>query len=333
MGYTSAHYLFRSGKNSKLAYYVRALAAQTVPDSLYRGALQRELQACARLYDEAYIDDRVSYYCRLLPNSGLGDAASALSVFSRRGNGSAYFFDSREIVRWFPKNLRWNYLFGDVIAVPAVPTVVKSRPIDGDNANSVLLKLNKNRHYVYLNDRIPFERKGDRAVYRGQVGTRLNRQHFVEMFKDNPRVDAANTLAKGGILAENPDGRSTVPRLSLYDHLRYRYIMALEGNDVASNLTWFMSSNSLAVTPAMKYESWFMEGRLRPGVHYIEVRDDFSDLETQMDYYSSHPAEAREISRAANLYVAQFRNPRRERYIALLVMKRYFEMTGQPIEP
>ena len=40
-----------------------------------------------------------------------------------------------------------------------------------------------------------------------------------------------------------------------------------------------MSSNSVAVMPRPKYESWFMEGRLQPGVHYIEIKDDYSDLE------------------------------------------------------
>jgi hypothetical protein len=42
------------------------------------------------------------------------------------------------------------------------------------------------------------------------------------------------------------------PKISIYDHLKYRYIMSLEGNDVASNLKWIMSSNSIAVTPRAK---------------------------------------------------------------------------------
>ena len=49
-----------------------------------------------------------------------------------------------------------------------------------------------------------------------------------------------------------------------------------------------MSSNSVAVMPRPKYESWFMEGRLQPGVHYIEIKDDYSDLEDKIQYYSTH---------------------------------------------
>ena len=209
---------------------------------------------------------------------------------------------------------------------PIVLAIVKSRNLIPNNGDAVLLKLNRVRHYVFLHDRIPFEQKEDRAIFRGQIGTRENRIRFVQMYADHPRVDAANTLAKGGLLADNPDGKTTVPRLSLYDHLHYRYIMCLEGNDVASNLKWVMSSNSLAVMPRPSCETWFMEGRLQPNVHYVEIRDDFADLIEKMDYYSAHPIEAQQIIDNAHTYVEQFRDLRRERYIGLRVMQKYLDL-------
>ena len=81
--------------------------------------------------------------------------------------------------------------------------------------------------------------------------------------------------------------------------------------------------------PKPTCETWFMEGRLQPGVHYVEIRRDFTDLEDKMDYYSRHLDELRTIADNANRYVDQFRNVRRERYIALLVMQKYFKMTNQ----
>ena len=58
------------------------------------------------------------------------------------------------------------------------------------------------------------------------------------------------------------------------------------------------------------------------------MKEDFSDLEQQMDYYSAHPKEAEEMARNANRYVNQFRDLRRERYIGLLVMQKYFMLTN-----
>ena len=121
----------------------------------------------------------------------------------------------------------------------------------------------------------------------------------------------------------------TKPHISMYDHLNYKFILAIEGYDVATNLKWIMSSNSLAVMPRPTYETWFMEGTLIPGYHYVEVRPDYSDLEERMRYYIEHPDEAEAIIAHAHEYVAQFRDRRREKIISLLVLQNYFRRTGQ----
>lgn len=95
------------------------------------------------------------------------------------------------------------------------------------------------------------------------------------------------------------------------------------------NLKWVMSSNSVGVMPRPKYESWFMEGRLQPGVHYIEIKDDYSDLEDKIQYYSTHVEEAEAIIRNAHAFVEQFRDKEREELISILVLEKYFRHTKQ----
>ena len=111
-------------------------------------------------------------------------------------------------------------------------------------------------------------------------------------------------------------------------HIGLDYEIVNEGNDVASNLKWVMSSNSIAVTPKLRRETWFMEGTLIPDYHFVEVRDDFSDLEERMTYYIEHPEEAEAIIRHAHEYVEQFFDHEREKLISLLVLKKYFEVTN-----
>ena len=103
----------------------------------------------------------------------------------------------------------------------------------------------------------------------------------------------------------------------------------MEGNDVASNLKWVMSSNSLAVMTRPTCETWFMEGQLRPDYHYVEVKEDFSDFEDKLKYYIAHPEKAEEIIAHAHEYVSQFRDNKREELLQLMVMQRYFETSGQ----
>ncbi len=324
---TTLQYKLHSGKNSKAAYYMQAALRDMLPDRLYAMRLNRELERCAAMYDRDYIADRVDYYCKLSRPVTLGSDSEPIGALQRKGNPSTYYYDSREALQWFNPELRWHYLFGDIRDIPAEPTVVKSRALGTDNSNSVLLKLDRCRHFVYINDHLQPEEKEDRAIFRGHIGTRENRALFCRMYADNPRVDAADTLP--GATEGHKHTSQMKPMMSFYEHLRFRYIMALEGNDVASNLKWIMSSRSAAVMPKPTCETWFMEGRLMGGVHYVEIRPDFSDLEEKMDHYSNHLDELRTIVDNANRYVAQFRDPRRERYIALLVMQKYFKMTNQ----
>lgn len=324
---TTLQYKLHSGKNSKAAYYMQAALRDMLPDQLYAMRLNRELERCAAMYDRDYIADRVDYYCKLSRPVTLGSDSEPIGALQRKGNPSTYYYDSREALQWFNPELRWHYLFGDIRDIPAEPTVVKSRALGTDNSNSVLLKLDRCRHFVYINDHLQPEEKEDRAIFRGHIGTRENRALFCRMYADNPRVDAADTLP--GATEGHKHTSQMKPMMSFYEHLRFRYIMALEGNDVASNLKWIMSSRSAAVMPKPTCETWFMEGRLVGGVHYVEIRPDFSDLEEKMDHYSNHIDELRTIVDNANRYVAQFRDPRRERYIALLVMQKYFKMTNQ----
>lgn len=113
--------------------------------------------------------------------------------------------------------------------------------------------------------------------------------------------------------------------------LKYRYIMALEGVDVVSNLKWVMSSNCIAVMPKPTYETWFMEGSLIPDYHYIEIKPDYSDLIERTQYYSNHLEEAEAIIQHAHEYVEQFKNKKQEKLLSLMVFERYFRQTGQTL--
>ena len=72
-----------------------------------------------------------------------------------------------------------------------------------------------------------------------------------------------------------------------------------------------------------------MEGQLKPGVHYVELADDFSDLDKKINYYSSHADEALHIINKAHQHVALFQDERREDLISMLVMEKYYHLSGQ----
>ena len=55
-------------------------------------------------------------------------------------------------------------LFGDITHSPDLPSIVKSRPINDKNHNSILMKLNKVRHFTYTNDSNKFDDKINKLI-------------------------------------------------------------------------------------------------------------------------------------------------------------------------
>ena len=107
--------------------------------------------------------------------------------------------------------------------------------------------------------------------------------------------------------------------------MKYKFILSLEGYDVATNLKWIMNSKSLCFMPKPTCESWFMEGTLIPNFHYVEIKNDFSDLEEKIKYYITNVKECKKIIRNANKYVNQFKDKDREHIIEILVLDKYFD--------
>lgn len=319
-------------KSAKFMWFAHSFVRYATPKVLLNRRLKGVLAELNRRADRDYITERVDYYNKL---TSCGRDAAVLDRLRPlgehkfgKGVRTAYFFDSYEYTRWFDDKLRWQMIPGDVTHIPDVPAIVKSRPIAGDNANSVLLNLDKFRHFVFLRDDIPFREKEDRAIFRLTINTHhpnhVLRKRFMEMYFGSEICDAGISNRHASLPAE-----WTKEHISMYDHMRYKYIMAIEGNDVATNLKWIMSSNSIAVMPRPTYETWFMEGRLIPDYHYIEIKADYSDLEERLRYYSAHPDKAEAIIANAHAYIDRFRDERRERLISLLVLQKYFECTGQ----
>lgn len=317
------YYTLHSGKNSKLGYYTAAYLRMAVPGPLARGRLAALLRNAERRPDYAEMLRRRDYYCRLEPGTPLGPEARPLNDLTRTAQ-SVYWLDTVRYTRRFPQNLRLRLLPGDITYVPSEPSIVKTRPIGGDNANSVLMKLDRVRHFIFVDDHMSWSEKLPMAIFRGKVQAKQARLTLMERYFGHELVDA------GDVCSHNDTHPEWVrPKLTLEEQMRYKFVLAIEGNDVASNLKWLMSSNSVAVMPRPRYESWFMEGTLKPGVHYIEVADDFSDLPDKISYYLDHPSETEEIIRNAHAYVAAFRDPRREDLVSLLTLRKYFASTGQ----
>lgn len=304
-------------KKSKFPYYLSNALSLLVPNFIYKAQCKSLLSTLSES-DKAELAKRVDYYNKLKGSFNIDEPSSAQIGSFKKTKGWTYFFDIRAVIRYFDNRLKFNYLNGDVTHVPDVPSFLKSRPVGDNNHNAIVLKLNKIRHFNFVSDSIPYSSKKDMVAWRG-VGYQPHRLEVIRAFYDHPQCNIGQTKPYLGMPWEK--GYMTIE-----EQLQYKFLLCIEGNDVATNLKWAMSSNSLVIMSKPKYETWFMEGRLEAGKHYVQVKDDYSDLIEKMDYYLTHESEALAIIGHANRWVEQFKNKKTEKLISLLVADKYFNL-------
>ena len=329
-------YKINNGKPCKILFFTKEFLKMAIPKIFYRKRRNSIIEQAKNRSDYDYITERVNYYNKLtaktfIPNSsyherqeGFYHFIDKIKYFKRTTFHNVYYFDLQDVMRWFCKDWRIYYLPGDVYFTPKFPALVKSRLLNDQNQNSIILKLDKLRHFMFVNDTIPFSQKENRSIFRGKIRHSRLRYKFMEMYFGSKICDC-------GVVGKNEGFPKEwiTPKKTIKEHLNYKFIISLEGNDVASNLKWVMSSNSIAVMTRPTCETWFMEGKLIPNYHYILIKDDLSDLEEKLNYYISHPQEAEDIITHAHEYVKQFLDNDREELIQILVANKYFNLTKQ----
>lgn len=313
----------------RLLYYTKNFASYYLPNSIYVSTHMPSLTQ--EEYDT--VCQRTNYYLRL-PQDNSIDTLSATRVadfkypFGNKKKFATYFFDLYPFIQKMRKDMFFHYIFGDIYWEAAHPSFVKARPITTGATNNVICKLNKIRHFRFVNDKLAFRQKKDMIVFRNIVKQQPQRTLFIKKFSDHPECNVGQI---------NNDSAKTErnwikPYMPISRQLEYKFIACIEGHDVATNLKWVMSSHSIAIMPRPRFESWFMEGTLIPDYHYIEIKDDFSDLIEKMHYYIRHQDEAEQIIRNAHQYVSQFKNERLEKAIQQEVVKQYFIQTKQIVQ-
>lgn len=312
----------RAGKRVALFQYVGYYLAELVPSWWFNMRRRRWLRHWESRPDAGYLRMRRDHYCQLQEITPLNPDKSVKVRDVRIGNfQSRYAMDARKVLRYFPKDALVSLIDGDIRVNPRYPALIKARRLDDEyRENAVILNLDSYRHWLRPKDSIPFDKKIPKLLFRGDIYGKPARMEFFRRWASHPLMDLGDTNRS------HPSEWHT-DFISVPDHFHYQFILALEGYDVASALQWIMASNCVPVMTRPAVESWLMHGRLIPGVHYIEIASDFSDVGEKMEYYVAHPEEAEKISVESKKWARQFFNRRRERLVALLVVDKYLRMT------
>ena len=216
-----------------------------------------------------------------------------------------------------------------------IPYFTKTRRIN--NKTGILLNFNYNRHWENIpkvrKQDIKFKDKIGKLVWRGtttgegndEFSFENNRLLCIKKYYNHYKCNIGFSEVVQNV---NIDSKYIKKSLKIFEQLKYKYILSIEGNDVASGLKWQLYSNSIVFMRKPKIVSWAMEDKLKPYIHYIPIKDDFSDCIEQISWCENNQDKCNEIIKNANNYIEQFLDKKKETIIHFLVLKKYFDLVN-----
>lgn len=206
---------------------------------------------------------------------------------------------------------------GDSAVADNFPVLTKIRRHDIPEHKGVLANLNTTRHFRPIHackqKDIPWEKKKDAAYWRGSTTgvyvkrNEYNRANFVMDYSNKHDIGFgigpdAYLCAKLPELAKELK-KHVKDRAWQDKHLQYKYLPAIEGNDKSSAIPWILATNSVLIMPKPRYYSWLCEPWLEDGVHYVEVKQDWSDFDEKISWCKDNDSKCKEISDNATQFI------------------------------
>jgi hypothetical protein len=100
-----------------------------------------------------------------------------------------------------------------------------------------------------------------------------------------------------------------------------KMIIVAEGNDAATGLKWALSTTSAVLMPPPTVRTWLMEDKLEPWVHFIPVKQDFSDLEDKARWCLVNEYKCQAIGMAGRCFMRTFLDERQERAVEIAMLQ------------
>ena len=212
---------------------------------------------------------------------------------------------------------------GDDTSNVTFPIISKAKKIGQDKVTVIPFNIDRHfsSHFLKLlqeGDPVSYKRKLPVAFWRGTTTgwdwdpnkrPALPRRHLIEKWAfRRGLVDVGlSFLAQDAKDYYKYHYRQYIkPQKTVQEQLRYRYLIAVEGNDVATGLKWMLASNSTVLMPPPTMDSWLRESCLIPWVHYVPLLPDMSDLQEKVRLCERHLNKCSEIAQRGTEYVQSF---------------------------
>ena len=149
-------------------------------------------------------------------------------------------------------------------------------------------------------NRVNFNEKKNICLWRGPVSNGANENFFEPDGKNglNQRAYFAELYNKGKF--NKVDYSETF--MEQKDQLKYKYILSIDGwTNQWDGTAWRLYSGSVLLKTKSVWEQWFYKD-LKEWVHYVPVKNDFSDLNEQIEWCINNDDKCKEIAENASKF-------------------------------
>lgn len=219
---------------------------------------------------------------------------------------------------------------------PKLPSVSKTRyskyAVSKDTGkpffSQIIWPLSTERHYGAVDNYAQLAKRGNitswedkksTLIWRGGV-TNLNSKPSVKTPIDSPRTHVVSKYYNHNTsdvdIAFSEGSTKSIPlkyrsvemkvrgtHTTVIDQLKFKYILSLEGNDVATGLKWQLASNSVVFMSQPKAVSFLMEDKLVPFVHYVPLNEDYSNIMEMLEWARLNDEKCKWIAEQSTMYM------------------------------
>jgi hypothetical protein len=136
----------------------------------------------------------------------------------------------------------------------------------------------------------------EKLFWIGNVNTHPSRKLFLDNFSDEPLIECRQ------LDPSLPNFNDYF--VTLEDHCKYKYLIDLQGNGFSARLKYLLFTGRPLLIQDRKWMTYYHK-LLIPYVHFIPVKENLSDLVSQINYLESNPNVAKKIADNAQKFALE----------------------------
>jgi len=182
---------------------------------------------------------------------------------------------------------------------------------------------------VQSNPDVPWEEKTEKAFWRGR-DSRRERLNLVKLSRNHPDLINASLTNFFFFRQEEEVYGPKAEHVSFFKFFDYKYQLNIDGTVAAYRFPYLLGGNSVVLKQDSQYYEHFYSA-LKPGVHYIPVKHDLSDLVDQLKWAQNHDREVRQIGMNGRKYATEHLLPKDIICYHAVLLKKWSKKLRDPV--